>query len=379
MAQIGPGIPLAHRALALRIDGAVVQLVLGVFDVDDTLGSEQMSVTGIAGGHDAVEKVHAPGYPFDDVGGRTHSHEIPGLVRRHMGVQLLDDLVHHFGGLPYGQAADGIARQIQLSNLLHVLNAQIGISAALVDAEEHLAGVDGVLLLLEPVQLLFAPLQPADGAGDGGLHIVIGGRVFDALIKGHGNVAAQIPLDMHALFRAHKDPVTIGVSGKAHPLFGDLPQSGQGENLEPAAVCEDGAIPPHEFVQSSHLTDHIIPGTHMKMVGVGQLHLAADIPQVLGRQPAFDGGLGAHIHKNRGLDGAMRTGKFAPTGPPLLLDYFKHDLLLQWIRILPGFRRAIPLPAMCAGSAGCAHPPACPALRWPGSAASGPLPAPERI
>jgi hypothetical protein len=56
----------------------------------------------------------------------------------------------------------------------------------------------------------------------------------------------------------------------------------------------------------------------MQMVGVGQLDLAADFFQIVGRNAAFDGTLRADIHKDRCLHGsAVGAGEFAPAGVSL--------------------------------------------------------------
>ena len=60
------------------------------------------------------------------------------------------------------------------------------------------------------------------------------------------------------------------------------------------------------------------------MVGVGQLHLTADLLQIVGGHRPLMAPLGAHVHKDRGLDSAVGTGKYAPAGVPLGLDHFKH-------------------------------------------------------
>ena len=65
--QIGTGIAPADRAVTLRVDGAVVAGVLGVFQVDAPLPGKQLRVPRVARGHDAVEEVHAPGDGLDDV------------------------------------------------------------------------------------------------------------------------------------------------------------------------------------------------------------------------------------------------------------------------------------------------------------------------
>ena len=58
----------------------------------------------------------------------------------------LDGVVHLLLRLPDREAADGVAREVELGYALHVLYAQVVENRALVYAEEHLAGVYGVRL-----------------------------------------------------------------------------------------------------------------------------------------------------------------------------------------------------------------------------------------
>ena len=182
--------------------------------------------------------------------------------------------------------------------------------------------------------LRLAPGQPAEGALAGLLHIVIGGGVFHALVKGHGNVGPQVGLDLHALLRPHKDPPAVDVGGEGHPLLPDLPPAGQGEHLKAAAVGEDGAIPAHELMKSSHLPHHIVAGAQVQVIGVGELDLAADLLQVQGGHRPLDGGQGAHVHKDRGLGGAVGAGEHPPPGPALGFQQGKQGgfLLFQSVR-----------------------------------------------
>lgn len=50
------------------------------------------------------------------------------------------------GGLPYRESADGITGEIKLRDLLHMANAEIVVHRPLIDAPEHLSGIDGVVL-----------------------------------------------------------------------------------------------------------------------------------------------------------------------------------------------------------------------------------------
>ena len=97
---------------------------------------------------------------------------------------------------------------------LHMLDAQIREGTALIDAEEHLLWVYAVRPGIQPLVLRNTALQPTVGTRTGFLCILMGRWVFHALIKGHGNIAAQIGLDAHGLLRPHKDPASVDVGGR---------------------------------------------------------------------------------------------------------------------------------------------------------------------
>ena len=87
-------------------------------------------------------------------------------------------------------------------------------------------------------------------------------------------------------------------------------------------------MPAHEFVQAAHVPDELVPGADVQVVGVGQLHLAAQVLQVLGGEAPFYGGHGAHVHKGRGLDRAVGRCELPPPGVPLFLfQQLKHSVL----------------------------------------------------
>ena len=200
----------------------------------------------------------------------------------HIGLHRLDDLIHDLRGLPYRQSADGEAVAVDFGDLLHVPDPQVLIGRSLVDAEQHLPGVHGIGQSIEPVVLRLAPLQPPERALTAGLGIIVLCRVLHALVEGHSDIRAQVGLDAHALLRAHKDPVTVQMTGEGDALLRDLPQAGQGKHLESAGIRENGAVPAHEPVQAAHLTHHIVAGTQVQMIGVGQLDLTAQVPQIEG-------------------------------------------------------------------------------------------------
>ena len=60
--------------------------------------------------------VNASGHRLNDVGGGTHTHEVAGLVHRHMLLHRLDDVIHLLSSFAHGKAADGVAGQVQVRN-----------------------------------------------------------------------------------------------------------------------------------------------------------------------------------------------------------------------------------------------------------------------
>ena len=197
-----------------------------------------------------------------------------------------------------------------------MVNTDVGIGAALVDTPEHLLLVDSIWQGIEPGIFRLAAHQPAVGSVYTFLDIVPGRGILNALIKGHADIAAQIGLNLHTFLRAHENLPSVDVGGKVHAFFLDFPQGRQAEHLKSTGVRQNRAVPGHKLVQAAHLTHHLVGGAQMQVVGVGQLHLAADVLQILGTESAFYGTLGAHVHKYRGLHGTVGAGKFTPTGFP---------------------------------------------------------------
>ena len=333
--DIGAAVITASGTVAGQADGAGILHVLLVEQVDLPFPGEQVAVAGVSGGHDAVEEVHAHVDGLQDVAGGTYAHEVAGLILGHMRLHHVDDAVHILGGFTHGKTADGVTLTGDLGDSLHMLDAEILICAALVDAEEHLIFVDGLGEAVETVHLNAATLQPADGTGGGLLDVLIGGGVLHALIKGHGDGGGQVGLDLHALLGAHKDALAVDVGGKSHAFFGDLAERCQREYLETAAVGEDGTGPIHELVESAHIMDQLVAGTIVEVVGVGQLDLTVNvIEQFNGGDTALDGGAGTHVHENGGLDVTVNGVEHASAGASVGCKNRKHRFLfLGWSQI----------------------------------------------
>ena len=271
----------------------------------------------ISGRHDAVEEVHAACDGFNDVRRRADAHQIARPVFWHIRLDRLNDLIHDLSRFADGQTADGVARQVELGDLLHVPDAQILERRALIDPPELLTGIDSVRLSVISGKRLLAPGKPARRALAGRLGILVFCGVFHALVKRHGNIGAEIRLDAHTLLRSHEDPVAVKMGRERHALLLDLSESGQGKDLKSAGIRQDRAVPRHEFVQAAHIAHDLVSGPQMQMIGVGQLDLRADRFQISSRQRALDRSLRADVHKNRRLNRPMRAEKLPSAGSTL--------------------------------------------------------------
>ena len=319
--QIGPAVAgPADRAAASFFNGPLVQLITGVSDMDRTLVGVQVAVASVPAGIYTVKEIHASVHSLQDILGRTDAHQIGGLVFGQVGRDRLDDGIHLFMGFPHRQAADGVAVQIHVADLLRVADPDIMINGSLVDAEQELMAVDGILPLIQPGQFLPAALQPPGRTVYGICYILPVRQGRRTFVKGHGNGRAQVGLDLHALFRSHEDlgPVNMGTEPDAFLL--DFTQLRQRKDLEAARIRQDGPVPSHEVMQSAQLMDGPVSRPDMQMVGIAEGDLGIYGPEVTGRQASLDGGRCGHIHKDRCLDGAVDRFHPGPLGHPFLFQ-----------------------------------------------------------
>ena len=110
MANIGAAVVLARGTLTSLLDGAGISRVLFVGDVHLTLPGEEVSVTRVTRGHDAVEEIDTVVNCLQNIAGSTNAHQIARLILGHVRLNDVDDAIHILGGLSNRQAANGIAR-----------------------------------------------------------------------------------------------------------------------------------------------------------------------------------------------------------------------------------------------------------------------------
>ena len=321
--DIRAGIAPARRAGTVLVDGAHIPFEAVVLQIDPSLAGKEMPVPRVPGGKHAVEHVDPAHHTVHDIGRRPHAHQIARLVLRHMLGQNVEDRIHLLRALPYGQTADGVAGQIQFRDPLHVFDAEIGISPALIDTEQHLSGIRSALVLHQFPVGIHAPHQPVGCPLHGGLDVGAFRRIADAFVERHRDIRPEIRLDPHAVFRPHEDLPAVHMRLEMHPVVADVFRRRQGEDLKPAAVREDRPVPVHKAVQPAAGLDHLVSRSDRKMIGIGELHLAADLFQIGRGQSALDGGLCADVHEKRRPDGAVRRMQQAEPRVSSFPDKFK--------------------------------------------------------
>ena len=106
----------------------------------------------------------------------------------------------------------------------------------------------------------------------------------------------------------------VDVAAEVGALLGELAVVAEAENLEAAAVGEDGAVPAVELVQSARPGDYVHPGTQIQVVGVAQDYLGVHGIVQLVRVHGLYRADGAHGHKDGGEDLAVRRRYLAGAG-----------------------------------------------------------------
>ena len=95
------------------------------------------------------------------------------------------------------------------------------------------------------------------------------------------------------------------MAAESHTLVGQLAVLGQREDLETAAVGQDGAVPAVELVQATCTLNDVHAGTQVQVIGVAQDDLRLDVLAKFRHVDGLDGAHSAHGHENGSLDLAM--------------------------------------------------------------------------
>ncbi len=169
---------------------------------------------------------------------------------------------------------------------------------------------------------------------NGALNVGARGGIARALVELHADVGAELHGDFHVVLgRPEHVTAVVVVDDKAHALVGELDGVVMAEHLEAARVGKNGAVPVHKLVQAAQLGNGVLAGTHGQVIGVGKHDLGAELFDGLGRN-TLDVCLGAHGHKDRRLDIAVRgvqyAGRACVVGSSAIRSNLKRLWSINW-------------------------------------------------
>ena len=107
--EVGALVVAATVAVAVGVEGAVLEFVDGARDVEFAVGSEHGAALGELRRDDAVEHVHAAVDGLEDVDGRADAHEVAREIFGEVFGDEAGELVALGVGFTDGETADGEA------------------------------------------------------------------------------------------------------------------------------------------------------------------------------------------------------------------------------------------------------------------------------
>ena len=207
--------------------------MLGVADGELALRGEDGAVARVAGRHHAVEEVESHRDEADQLLGRPDAHQVarPVLGQQRDGVAR--DAASQAALLADREPADGIAVEAERHEVVDAALALAGVHAALHDGEHQLVVPACARRFARRAQRVVRSIACATASG-----LASAGH---ALVEHHRDVDAEGLLERDHVLRPEEATAAVEVGLELHPILVDPAQAVQAEDLEPAAVGEDGA------------------------------------------------------------------------------------------------------------------------------------------
>ena len=225
---------LACRTLTAFFDRTCVQFIFCIEQIHLSMIGIYMSMAAVTAWIYAVKEVNSSLNTFQNICRCSHTHQVSRFILRKIGDYRIQDPVHLFMGFSNCQTADSIAIQIHFRDRFGMLNADIFINSTLVDSKQKLFFVNGIRQTVQSRHFCFTAGKPSCGPVYRFLHIIPVSHTAGTFIKCHGNGGGKIGLNLHTLFRSHKDLMPVNMGIKINPLFFDLSQLCKGKYLESA-------------------------------------------------------------------------------------------------------------------------------------------------
>ena len=143
-------------------------------------------------------------------------------------------MIHLLMSFPNCKTANCVAVQIQFGNGICMCNTDICIDSSLINSEKQLLFIHCIRQSVQSGHLCLTALQPSGSTVYRSLDIFSACHAAWTFVKCHGNSGGKIGLDLHTLFRSHKDLMPVNMGIKINPLFFDLSQLCKGKYLESA-------------------------------------------------------------------------------------------------------------------------------------------------
>ncbi|MNP30244.1 hypothetical protein D3C76_1233080 [compost metagenome] len=109
MMQIGTRIIATGIAIALGIKRAGIAFMLRITDFYHAVGHEQVTITGVAGRHNAVEHINAATHAFNQIFWFADAHQVTRFICRNLWANMFQNTVHVFFRFTHSQTADSVA------------------------------------------------------------------------------------------------------------------------------------------------------------------------------------------------------------------------------------------------------------------------------
>ena len=235
MPDVGAAEPRARRAVAVRVDRLRVAREPRVAEIEAALRRERAAGAGRPRRQDAVEHVDPRLDDLEDPFRVADPHEVARLLGRHQRRCPVRHLEHRSAVLADRQAADRVAVEVELGDLLGRAAPELRVDAALGDAEAQLA------VRARRMPLPRRPLRrPAHRLGK----LARGDVGRGNLVEAHRDVAAEVCLDLRGELRreARLAPV-VHVAERDAVVVDARDRVAQREHLEAAGVGEDRLRP----------------------------------------------------------------------------------------------------------------------------------------
>ncbi len=104
-------------------------------------------------------------------------------------------------------------------------------------------------------------------------------------------------------------------------VFLNIVDLSERKNLKYAAICQNWAIPVHEFMQAARFLHELVSGPKIKVIRIAEYDVCFYVQQIA-RGHRLDGRLRADRHEDRRFDVAVRRMQHAISRAALLANVF---------------------------------------------------------